>query len=72
MKDLIVGGKEVNCVVIDWQEEMSQQEAMGLFHRWIISRNFLRSRMAGLDKVGQCSFVMEPVIRAKRLCSRIS
>ncbi len=61
MEDLIVNGKSIDNVVLDWLEDVSQQEVLEISNLWISSQTFLTERMVGLSKVGESSLTIEPV-----------
>ncbi len=61
MEDLIVDDWSIDELIIVWQQEMSQTEILEVSHRWITSRNFLSSRMVGLQRVGESSLTIEPM-----------
>jgi hypothetical protein len=61
MEDLVVDGTQVDNMIIDWVEDVSQAEVLEMSHQWITSKNFLTERMVGLKKVGESSLTIEPV-----------
>ena len=61
MDDLIVSGKHYDQVVLDWQEEMQEEEVLALSQSWISTQNFLINRMNGLSRVGESSLTIEPL-----------
>lgn len=61
MEDLLVDGTRINNMIIDWIEDVTQQEVLEMSHQWITSKNFLTERMIGLKKVGESSLTIEPV-----------
>lgn len=61
MEDLNVDGAEIDNIVIDWVEDVSQERVMQMSHEWITSKNFLTERMMGLKRVGESSLTIEPV-----------
>ena len=61
MDDVIVDGKEIDCVVLDWVEEMDYQQVLSISHNWISTQNFLTKRMDGLSRVGESSLTIEPL-----------
>lgn len=61
MEDLLVDEAEIDNMVIDWIEDVSQAEVLEMSHQWITSKNFLTDRMTGLRKVGESSLTIEPV-----------
>jgi hypothetical protein len=60
MEDLVVEGAEIDNMVIDWIDDVSQAEVLEMSHQWITSKNFLTERMIGLRKVGESSLTIEP------------
>jgi hypothetical protein len=61
MEDLLVDGIKISNMIIDWIEDVTQQEVLEMSHQWITSKNFLTERMIGLKKVGESSLTIEPV-----------
>ncbi|MBD3297771.1 MAG: hypothetical protein GF341_03870 [candidate division Zixibacteria bacterium] len=61
MDNLLVQGERVDSLVVDWEDDSSQDEIMRLSQKWITSRNFLTDRMNGLSEVGESSLTIEPV-----------
>lgn len=61
MDDVIVDGKAVECVILDWVEEMDYDQVLSISHNWISSQNFLTQRMDGLTRVGESSLTIEPL-----------
>ena len=61
MEDLLVDGIKISNMIIDWIEDVTQQEVLEMSHQWITSKNFLTERMTGLKKVGESSLTIEPV-----------
>jgi hypothetical protein len=61
MDDLLVNGIGISNMIIDWIEDVSQQEVLEMSHKWITSKNFLTERMTGLKRVGESSLTIEPV-----------
>ena len=61
MDDLIVSGKHYDQVVLDWEEEMVEEEVLALSQSWISTQNFLINRMNGLSRVGESSLTIEPL-----------
>jgi len=61
MEDLVVEEAQVDNMIIDWVEDVSQAEVLEMSHQWITSKNFLTERMVGLTKVGESSLTIEPV-----------
>jgi len=61
MEDLVIEGARVDNMVIDWIEDVSQEQVLEMSHQWITSKNFLTERMVGLKRVGESSLTIEPV-----------
>lgn len=61
MDDLVVNDDVIDQVVMDWVDDLGQEELLEISHRWITSQNFLTTRMAGLDRVGESSLTIEPL-----------
>ncbi len=61
MDDLIVSGKHYDQVVLDWEEDMVEEEVLALSQSWISTQNFLINRMNGLSRVGESSLTIEPL-----------
>jgi hypothetical protein len=61
MENLEVNGRAIDAMVMDWIEEVSQEEVLEMSQQWISSQTFLTDRMIGLHKVGESSLTIEPV-----------
>jgi hypothetical protein len=61
MEDLVVEGNEIDNVVFDWEEEVTQQQVLEISNVWISSKTFLTEKMRGLSQVGESSLTIEPV-----------
>jgi hypothetical protein len=61
MENLDVNGKTIDSIVLDWIDEVSQEQVLEMSHQWISSQTFLTERMIGLHKVGESSLTIEPV-----------
>jgi hypothetical protein len=61
MENLEVNGRAIDAMVLDWIEEVSQEEVLEMSQQWISSQTFLTDRMTGLHKVGESSLTIEPV-----------
>ena len=61
MDNLKVHGEQIDNLVVDWEDNTSQDEIMRLSQKWITSRNFLTERMNGLSEVGESSLTIEPL-----------
>jgi hypothetical protein len=64
MEDLLVEGTRIDNMIIDWVEDVSQEEVLEMSQQWITSQNFLTERMVGLKRVGESSLTIEPVEEA--------
>ncbi|MBD3232300.1 MAG: hypothetical protein GF315_01105 [candidate division Zixibacteria bacterium] len=61
MENLVVNNKHIDNVVLDWEEEVEQDQVITMSQEWITTKNFLTERMTGLQKVGESSLTIEPV-----------
>ncbi len=61
MEDLVVEGNRIDNMIMDWVDEVSQQQVLEISNLWISSQTFLTERMVGLSKVGESSLTIEPV-----------
>ncbi len=61
MDDVTIDDQRLDNIILDWEEEVSQDEVLELSQKWITSKNFLTSRMVGLRRVGESSLTIEPV-----------
>jgi len=61
MDDVIVDNQRLDNIILDWEEEVNQEQVLELSQKWITSKNFLTSRMIGLTHVGESSLTIEPV-----------
>ncbi len=61
MDDVTIDEQRLDNIILDWEEEVSQDEVLELSQKWITSKNFLTSRMIGLSHVGESSLTIEPV-----------
>jgi hypothetical protein len=61
MENLEVNGRAIDTMVLDWIEEVSQEEVLEMSQQWISSQTFLTDKMTGLHKVGESSLTIEPV-----------
>jgi hypothetical protein len=64
MDDLLVNGTKIDNMIIDWIDDVSQEEVLEMSQQWITSQNFLTERMVGLKRVGESSLTIEPVEEA--------
>ncbi len=67
MDNLVVSGKHYDQVVLDWEDEIEEEEVLALSQSWIGSQNFLVQRMNGLARVGESSLTIEPMEASKSL-----
>jgi hypothetical protein len=61
MDDVVIDEKHLDNIVLDWEEDLNQDEVLELSQKWITSKNFLTSRMVGLTHVGESSLTIEPI-----------
>lgn len=61
MDNLTVSGKHYDQVVLDWEDDMQEEEVIAISQSWIGSQNFLTQRMEGLSRVGESSLTIEPM-----------
>lgn len=61
MDDVVVNNKSIDQLVLDWESDVEQEEILELSHKWITSKNFLTTRMDGLQRVGESSLTIEPL-----------
>jgi len=61
MEDLIVNEKQIDNMILDWVEDVSQERVLEISQQWISSQTFLTERMVGLNKVGESSLTIEPM-----------
>jgi hypothetical protein len=61
MEDLIVEGTEIENMIVDWVEDVTQERVLEISNLWISSQTFLTEKMVGLSKVGESSLTIEPV-----------
>ena len=61
MDDVVVNDQRLDNIILDWEEEVNQEQVMELSQKWITSKNFLTTRMVGLTHVGESSLTIEPV-----------
>lgn len=61
MEDLVVEGNEIDNMVVDWVEDVTQERVLEISNLWISSQTFLTEKMDGLSKVGESSLTIEPM-----------
>lgn len=61
MDDVVLDNQRLDNIILDWEEELNQDQVIELSQKWITSQNFLTSRMVGLTHVGESSLTIEPV-----------
>jgi hypothetical protein len=61
MDDVIVDNQRLDNIILDWEEDVNQDQVLELSQKWITSKNFLTTRMIGLTHVGESSLTIEPV-----------
>lgn len=67
MDDVTVDQRFIDCIAIEWVEEVDEKEVLDLSHRWISTQNFLSSRMEGLTEIGESSLTIEPMEEGENL-----
>ncbi|MFQ5606468.1 MAG: hypothetical protein ACE5GA_00870 [Candidatus Zixiibacteriota bacterium] len=61
MDDVKVAKREIDSLIIDWVDDVNEQDVLDLSHRWISTQNFLSQSMEGLERVGESSLTIEPL-----------
>ncbi len=61
MDDVVVEDQLIDQVIMDWIDDLEQDEILAISHRWITTQNFLTTRMEGLTRVGESSLTIEPI-----------
>lgn len=61
MDNVEVEGKNIDCIILDWESDVDRNEVLSISHDWITSQNFLTQRMTGLNRVGESSLTIEPL-----------
>lgn len=61
MDDVVVEDRRIDQLVLDWIDDLAQEEILEISHRWITTQNFLTTRMEGLMRVGESSLTIEPL-----------
>jgi hypothetical protein len=61
MDDVVIDDRRLDNIILDWEEDLNQDQVIELSQKWITSQNFLTSRMVGLTHVGESSLTIEPV-----------
>ncbi len=61
MDKVIVDGRDIDTIVLDWISDLEYDEVLSISHKWITSQNFLTQRMTGLTHVGESSLTIEPL-----------
>jgi hypothetical protein len=61
MENLEVNGRTIDTMVLDWVEEVTQDQVLEMSQQWMSSQTFLTERMTGLRKVGESSLTIEPI-----------
>jgi hypothetical protein len=61
MDDVVIEDRRLDNIILDWEEDLNQDQVIELSQKWITSQNFLTSRMVGLTHVGESSLTIEPV-----------
>lgn len=61
--------KVIDQVILDWVDDVNQQEIAEVTHRWVTTQNFLTRRMVGLSRAGEASLTIEPLEDEKEITS---
>jgi hypothetical protein len=61
MENIEVGSRKIDNMILDWVDEVSQDQVLQMSQQWISSQTFLTDRMIGLRRVGESSLTIEPV-----------
>jgi hypothetical protein len=61
MENIEVGTRKIDNMILDWVDEVSQDQVLQMSQQWISSQTFLTDRMIGLRRVGESSLTIEPV-----------
>lgn len=61
MYDLVINGRHIDEVIIDWLEEMEEGQILAISTEWLSSSHYLTKRMTGLHSVGESSLTIEPI-----------
>ncbi len=62
MENVIVNDDRIDSITISWISDVSQQEVLNMSQEWITTKDFLTQRMTGLQRVGESSLTIEPVV----------
>ena len=66
MDDVVVDDQQFDQLILDWVDDMGQEEILEVSHRWITTQNYLTTRMQGLMRVGESSLTIEPLDETSR------
>lgn len=61
MDDVTVDNRDIDTLILDWVDDIDEEEVLDLSHRWISTQNFLSKSMEGLTRVGESSLTIEPM-----------
>lgn len=61
MDDVTVDNHDIDTLILDWVDDIDEEEVLDLSHRWISTQNFLSKSMEGLTRVGESSLTIEPM-----------
>ena len=67
MDDVTVDRQFIDCIAIEWIEEVDEEKVLDLSHQWISTQNFLSNRMEGLTEIGESSLTIEPLEEGENL-----
>jgi hypothetical protein len=56
-----VAGRDFDQLILEWSQDVSQQQVLEMSQQWISDQSFLTNHMAGLNRVGESSLTIEPV-----------
>ena len=60
MDNLLLNGRFIDRVVLEWEEEKNQGEVLEISHEWISTQHYLTQKIPGLHSVGESSLTIEP------------
>jgi hypothetical protein len=61
LKNVLLVDRHVDEISLEWTSEASPQDVLEMSQEWITSHNFLAQRLAGVKRVGNSSFTIEPL-----------
>lgn len=60
MNDVVINEKSIEKIVLEWEQDLSQEEVLELSNKWLLSKNFLTSHIVGLSHVGESGLTIQP------------